>query len=198
MNIAFCLLILIFGGLTLWLLSESLIRWFLKIAYILVFCVFVVIFWSASHTFLGWPAREADLPEVVNIHWVIIKEPSELLNEKGKIYFLLEAKEGSRISSFLRFFAYGKTAMEPRLYESSYNRKLHEQIEKEMMPQLRQGQLVRGRFEKNPGNGKGKDSGKEKGKGEGGREGKGSRDESQRQEIIFHELRPSEVQGKPH
>lgn len=189
MNIALPVLLLVFGGLTFWLLTESTIKWYLKLSCISAFCVFTVIFWTTIHTFLGWPAHKNDAPEKVLIHWVVIKEPDKLSGFKGAIYFLLEsAKEKDK-----SFFGYKTKGKEPRLFEFPYSRKLHEQIEKSIMPKLKRGQPVVGKLEKKEGEeGLGK-----KGKGkENGKKGGGS--ESQEQEDWeFHELLPSEIHEKP-
>ena len=44
MNIALPVLLLIFGGLTFWLLNESSLKWYFKTVCISVFCIFTVIF----------------------------------------------------------------------------------------------------------------------------------------------------------
>ena len=90
MNITYALLLLIFGGLSLWFLTESKIKWYIKTLCISTFCVFTIIFWSSIHTFLGWPARDADMPEKVRVHWVVIKEPDKLKELPGGIFFLVE------------------------------------------------------------------------------------------------------------
>ena len=72
MNIALPILLLVFGGLTFWVLTESSLKWYLKAACISPICLFTIVFWSSIHSFLGWPALEDDIPEKVLIHWVII------------------------------------------------------------------------------------------------------------------------------
>jgi len=183
MNVALPILLLVFGGLTLWLLTESTIRWYFKASCIVAFCTFTVIFWTTIYTFLGWPAHEDDVPEIVLIHWVIIKEPDKLSGSEGSIYFLLESAGGKKKS----FFGYSSSGSEPRLFGLPYSRELHEQIAKQMMGKLRRGQPVMGKLKKGEG-GIGT-----KGKRKGG-EGGGS--ESQGQNWEFHELLPSEMHRK--
>ena len=108
MNIALPVLLLVFGGLTLWVLTESTLKWYIKSVCISVFCLFTVIFWSSIHTFLGWAALEEDMPEKVLIHWVIIKEPNEFKKYKGRIYILMESTEPTSSSALARFFGYRK------------------------------------------------------------------------------------------
>ena len=108
MNIALPVLLLVFGGLTFWVLNESSLKWYFKTASISAFCVFTVIFWSAIHTFLGWPALENDMPEKVVLHWVIIKEPNKLTKSNGRIYVLLESADAPRSNFLAKFFGYKK------------------------------------------------------------------------------------------
>ena len=190
MNIALPILLLIFGGLTFWVLTESSLKWYVKTACIPVFCIFTIIFWSSIHSFLGWPALEDDMPEKIAIHWVIIKEPNKFTKFKGRIYVLLESV-GEPKSNFLgRFFGYRKDKIEPRLHGLKYNRELHEELEKRVIPRLRKGQVVAGKFLKKSKREGGRDRGGDR------QEGKGEGSESQRQEWYFHELLPSEIHRK--
>ena len=191
MNIALPVLLLIFGALTFWVLTESSLKWYLKTACISVFCVFTVIFWSSIHSFLGWAADEEDMPEKILIHWVIVKEPNKFTEFDGKIYILLESAEETESSSVVKFFGYNRGKIEPRLYGLKYTRELHEQLEKSVMPRLKRGQPVMGKLNKE-GGGKGKGK---KGYGKGDKKGDGS--ESQDQEWHFHDLLPSEIHRKP-
>ena len=190
MNIALPILLLVFGGLTFWVLNESSLKWYLNTACISVFCVFTVVFWSSIHSFLGWPADEDDMPEKMLIHWVIIKEPNEFTKFNGAIYILLESVEEDKRSSFLKFFGYKRSKIEPRLFKLSYSRGLHEQLEREVMTELRRGRPVVGKLAKGK---KGKGL---KGSGKTTRE-KGGGSESQEQEWHFHQLRPSDIHRKP-
>ena len=189
MNIALPVLLLVFGGLTFWVLNESSLKWYLKTACISVFCVFTVIFWSSIHSFLGWAADEEDMPEKVLIHWVIIKEPNKFTKFDGKIYILAESVEEAEANSLLKFFGYEKDKIEPRLYGLSYSRGLHEQLEKGVIPSLRRGRPVMGKLtKKKTKEGTGNQEGE-------GKDGDGS--ESQEQEWHFHKLLPSEIHQKP-
>jgi hypothetical protein len=191
MNVALPILLLVFGGLTFWVLNESSLKWYLKTACISVFCLFTVIFWTSIGSFLGWPALSNDMPEKGLIHWVVIKEPNKITKSVGGIYILME-NAGEPESNFLaRFFGYSREQNEPRLYGLNYDRKLHEELEKKVMGKLRTGQPVLGKLTKLKGaKGKKGDSNKES-----KQEGEGS--ESQEQEWEFHELLPSEIHEKP-
>tara|TARA_Y100000310_G_scaffold257556_1_gene265650 strand:+ start:14 stop:583 length:570 start_codon:yes stop_codon:yes gene_type:complete len=188
MNIALPILLLVFGGMTFWLLTESSLKWYYKATCISVFCLFTVIFWSSIHSFLGWPADEDDMPEKILIHWIIIKEPNKFTEFNGRIYVLLESAEEIKMNPLLKFFGYEKKErIEPRLHGLSYSRELHEQIEKEIMGKLRRGQPVMGSLKKKAKEGMSGEEGQ-------GKDGDGS--ESQKQEWHFHQLLPSEVHRK--
>ena len=190
MNIALPILLLVFGGLTFWILNESKLKWYLKTACITTFCLFTIIFWTSIHTFLGWPADEEDVPNKILIHWVIVKEPNKFEEFDAGIFILLETMEKPKANRVARFFGYGKNKMEPRLFGLKYSRELHEQLEK-VKGRLKQGQPVAGKLTKEGKNGKGK-----KGQGKQG-DKKGGGSESQEQDWQFHELRPSDNQQKP-
>ena len=190
MNIALPILLLVFGGLTFWILNESKLKWYLKTACITTFCLFTIIFWTSIHTFLGWPADEEDVPNKILIHWVIVKEPNKFEEFDGGIFILLETMEELKANRVARFFGYGNNKMKPRLFELKYSRELHEQLEK-VKGRLKQGQPVAGKLTKEGENGKGK-----KGQGKQG-DKKGGGSESQEQDWQFHELRPSDIHQKP-
>ena len=190
MNIALPILLLVFGALSFWILTESTVKWYIKTACISIFCLFTVIFWSTIHSFLGWPANEEDMPEKILIHWVIIKEPNKLTEFDGAIYILLESIEESKGNKISKFFGYSSDRLEPRLYGLKYSRNLHEQLQK-IKGKLAKGQPVMGKLSKGKDGGKGKNG---KGK-KSDKNGDGS--ESQEQDWQFHELLPSEIHGKP-
>ena len=190
MNIALPILLLVFGGLTFWILNESKLKWYLKTACITTFCLFTIIFWTSIHTFLGWPADEEDMPNKILIHWVIVKEPNKFEEFDGGIFILLETMEELKANRVARFFGYGNNKMKPRLFKLKYSRELHEQLEK-VKGRLKQGQPVAGKLTKEGENGKGK-----KGQGKQG-DKKGGGSESQEQDWQFHELRPSDIHQKP-
>jgi len=192
MNIALPILLLTFGGLTFWLLTESKLKWYFKAACIGTFCIFTVVFWMTIHSFLGWPALEDDSPDKVLVHWVIVKEPNKQTKFNGAIYFLLESAEEEKDSLF-KFFGYKSKFHEPRLFGFPYSRGLHEQIEKNMRAKLQRGQPVLGKLSKIKGGdkkGRPNTAGKPNNK-------KGGGSESQKQEWEFHFLRPSDFLKKP-
>lgn len=189
MNIAYGVLLLIIGGLTLWLLTESKIKWYVRTGCITAFCLFTFIFWNTVHGFLGWPARDSDLPDKVKIHWVVVKEPDKLTGDVGSIFILAEPFSKPKGNAIVRFFGYKKQPREPRQYGLPYNRKLHEQLAKNVIPKLKKGQPVFGKLTKGDKSGK-KGSGSDPSQKSGG-------SESQQQGFEFHELRPSDFLEKP-
>tara|TARA_B100001123_G_scaffold383422_1_gene455325 strand:+ start:947 stop:1528 length:582 start_codon:yes stop_codon:yes gene_type:complete len=191
MNIALPVLLLIFGSLSLWLLTESHLKWYFKAACIATFCLFTGIFWSTIHSYLGWPANEDDMPEVVQIHWVVIKEPNKNINSKGGIYVLVESTK-DETSSVLKVFGYKSPANEPRLFGLKYSRELHEKLMQDVVPKLKAGQPVVGKLTKEKA-GNSKKGSHNKGKND----GKGDGSESQEQDWHFHELQPSDFLRKP-
>ena len=169
MNIALPILLLVFGGLSFWILMESSVKWYIKTACISIFCFFTIVFWGSIHTFLGWPANENDMPDKVLIHWVVIKEPNKTKEYAGAIYILLETAEEIKANKLARFFGYDNEKIQPRLFELGYSRDLHEKLQKEIIPKLKQGQPVLGQFKK------GEEGKKAKGdKGESNKDGDGS------------------------
>ena len=179
MNIALPILLLVFGGLSFWILT---VKWYIKTACIAIFCLFTVVFWTTIHTFLGWPANEDDMPKKVLIHWVIIKEPNKAREFDGAIYITLETAEEMKGNKVAKFFGYGSDKIEPRLFKLKYNRKLHEQLQKLIKSRLSKGQPVMGKLSKDKEAGKGK-------KGDGKKpNNKGDGSESQEQDWEFHEL----------
>jgi hypothetical protein len=191
MSVALPILLLVFGSLTFWLLTESSVKWYFKSACIATFCIFTIVFWSTIHSYLGWPALKSDMPDKVLIHWVIVKEPNKVTKSKGAIYFLIESAEEKK-DSWLNVFTYKSDTPEPRLFALPYSRGLHEQIERQIRQKLQRGQPVLGSLSKITKSEKGK---AKLGKGES--DGKGGGSESQEQDWEFHELRPSDFLNKP-
>ena len=192
MNIALPILLLILGGLTFWILVESKVKWYIKTACISTFCLFVIIFWGTIHTFLGWPAKERDVPEKVLVHWVVIKEPNKITGHEGAIYILLESLDEVNLGNITKFFGYKKDGVQPRQFQLQYSRDLHEKMEK-LKDKIKNGQPVVGKLTKGAKEGK-KGDGK---KGNDKTDKKGGGSESQKQEWQFHELLPSEIHRKP-
>ena len=188
MNITLPILLLVFGGLTFWILNESKLKWYIRTALIVAFCSFTILFYTLIHTFLGWAANQEDIPDKVSIHWVIIKEPNKILEYDGRIYVLIESAEKNN-NAILKFFGYKQEGIEPRLHEMDYSRDLHEQLE-DIKSRLQKGQPVLGRLkEKKGGNSKKGNDNNNKNDGDGS--------ESQKQQWEFHELRPSDFLNKP-
>lgn len=180
--------LLLIGGLVIWILVESKVNWIFKIISTTTICIFSIGLFLSLQTFLGWPS-DSNLPEKVSIRWVIIKEPSPSLNFKGKIYLLLDSVKSKYDNKMLDLLGHKNEVKEPRLYSIPYSRELHKELEKNVIPRLKDGQIVNGKMTK---------SGKQgvKGKKGDGKDGKGGNSESQTQEYMFYNLPPSEIQPK--
>jgi len=190
MNVAFPILFLVLGGLSFWLLVESKLKWWIKVVLISTFCLFTVGFWMSMHSFLGWSADGKYIPEKVSVHWAIVKEPNKLSGYEGRIFLLLESsQESPEKFPLLKMFGYKKESIEPRLYTIPYSRQLHEQIQKELMPKLKNGQRPKGRFSQQ--------ATSKAGRGDKGKSEKTHGGESQQAEWRFHDLLPSEIHRKP-
>lgn len=94
-------------------------------------------------------------------------------------------------STLFKLFGYNSKLKEPRLFGLPYSRELHEQLEKDVMPQLKRGQPVYGSLKKS-----GDKAGK-RGTSKGDPKTKGDGSESQEQRWEFHQLRPSDFLQKP-
>jgi len=186
MNITFSLLLLVIGALTLWLLIESKIKWYLKMLCISTFCLLSVVHWQSLTSFLGHPALAEDMAEKVMIHWVVVREPAKLTDDPGAIYLLVESRKKEQ-GWAKDVFGYKSDVSKPRLFGLPYSRDLHEHLAKNVMPSLKEGQPVYGLFTKKDKDGNSKKGGDDK-KSHGG--------ESQEQEWVFHLLRASDFLRK--
>ena len=163
------------------------------------FCVFTVVFYQAVPSFLGWGAPPRDLPKVLAIRSVVIKEPNILAKVEGGIYFLIEQPAIQYNELALKVFAYNVKESEPRLFILPYSRKLHEKLleggERSVVRRTQRGQVVRGSLVKDFGD---KSSNKGKGLSGKGKDGdaKGKGSESQEQDWQFYDLQPSYFQEK--
>jgi uncharacterized membrane protein YgcG len=206
MTLALPILLLGLFCLSFWLLVESKVKWQFKTLLILGFCFFTIVFYQAIPSFLGWGAKPHQLPEILSIRSVVIKEPNLFAKQEGGIYFLIEQPAIEYNETTLKVFSYNIKESEPRLFVLPYSRKLHELLakngESSVISRTQRGQMVRGSLVKGFGNGKGSSgSGQGKaGKGFPGQNdskgGKGSGSESQEQEWIFYDLKPSYFQEK--
>lgn len=160
---------------------------------------------------MGWATASANLPEIITIRHIVIKEPNPQLNFNGSIYLLLEMQSTKADSLLLNLFGHKTEGSEPRLFKIPYSRQLHEQLQKSgVMGKLMKGQMVRGRLVKGKngkfGFGKGGKGAGEAGEGEGAERwgipgqgdniGKGNGSESSFPDFMFYELPPSYFQQK--
>jgi hypothetical protein len=201
MFIALSITLILFFAFGFWIIKESTVNLTAKVIVISLFFLFCSMFAVVWESAMGWSARDKYIPSIISIRHVVIKEPNEQLGFKGNIYFLLEMPPTKYDSIILNIFAYKTDYSEPRLYRLPYSRKLHEELQKNVIPSLQKGQIVRGKFSKiGKGQGKGKGEGEgEEGDGKDGRgkNGKGGKpgskggSESMEQEYMFYLLPPS-------
>jgi uncharacterized membrane protein YgcG len=203
------ILLLLLFALAFWLVKESNIPSWVKIATITLFfsfCVMVAINFESS---MGWAANGKKLEGIITIRSIVIKEPNQEQNFAGSIYFLLERPSTKSDAVLLNLFDHKTESIEPRLYKLPYSRKLHESLQKFVIPKLMKGQSVKGRFSRNgseegsmdgggDGSGEGNGNGKKgglRGAGKGNGRGRGS-ESPELNDPMFYELPPSYFQEK--
>ena len=207
MFISLAILLLIICVLSFWVLKESQIRLRVKLAIITTFFLFSVLFGTTLKTFLGWAADGDQLPRIVTVYQVVIKEPSVYLGTEGRIFVLTEHPATKYDAWWLQLFGHVTSKSQPRLFELPYSRELHETLAKEVVPRLQRGQVVTGKFIKGKGKGKGQGDGDGDGDGDGqgnggrkggkgGRGGRGNGGESLETEYQFHILPPGYFRPK--
>lgn len=150
---------------------------------------YIVILWLSLSSFFGWAADPKYIYGVpVSIYHVIIDEGTE--EKEGSIFVLIKSEKNDYQNLVLSVFGHPFDSTKPRLYRLNYSRPLHEQLAQEVIPKNQQGQSVRGMFQ----DGEGKFGDK---KGEKGNSKKGKdRDQSQKQDLRFHNLKPSHEYNK--
>lgn len=151
MSITIPILLLLFFALSFWLLSDSKVKNFWKIVAISSFFVFSIIFWFTSESILGYPAKIKSLPEVINIVGVKVEEPNQSLGIEGVVYLWLDYSPESN-SLLFKMFGYNldENKTIPRGIKLPYSRKLHEDLQENVMEKLKNGQIIRGKLLKSP------------------------------------------------
>jgi len=205
MLIAFPLFLLLLFAAVFWVLRDTKHVW-VRTGIIAGFFGFCVSLSASLDSIMGWAAHN-NMPEIVVIRHVVIKEPSASSGQPGAIFILIE-HPSTRHNLFLRTFGYNATHPEPRLFKLPYSRSLHEQMQG-IMGKLNNGQTVTGKLSKGKGKGKGKqgedgeegeegEEGEGKGKGKKGQNGKGDGSDSLEVPWVFHVLPPSYFMRKDH
>ena len=191
MIISLSILLLLLFTLGFWIVKGTNVPMLLKIISITLFFLFCVIMGISLDSSMGWATTNLkNLPKVVTIRHVIIKEPNLQVGFSGSIYFLLDIPLADRNDVLLvRLLGDKPEKIEPRLFRLPYSRKLHEQLQKEILPRLAKGQTIRGRLTKGNPNGKNKGGLGKKGEVKGKEKGGGS--ESLNTDYQFYELPPS-------
>jgi hypothetical protein len=191
MSISLSVLLLCLFVLSFWILSSSKVKWQIKTALIVSFFAFTIILAQAIPTYLGWGASSKYLPEILSIRSVVIKEPNPTSKDAGLIYFLIEQPTLKYQEPTLKIFGYNVKESELRLFSLPYSRKLHEELSKDgersVIRRTQRGQIVRGTLVKGFNN---------RQKEKDNKSSKGSGSESQSQEWIFYDLKPSYFQEK--
>lgn len=194
-----CLFILGF-----WLVKESQVPTWLKVCTISLFFLFCVVLAVNFESSMGWAANGNKLDGIITIRYAMVKEPNPQTGSSGNIYLVLDIQSSDSDKVLLNMFGHKTEGVEPRLYKLAYSRKLHEALQKNVIPLLQKGQAVKGRFKRGgtPGNGdgdfegeSGDGHGQKGGKGKGGKKGKGS-DSIEPNDPMFYALPPSYFQQK--
>lgn len=182
------ILLIFIGVLGFWIIAGSKGGYLPKSFAVGGFFGYIVVLWLSLSSFFGWAANPKYIYGVpVSIYHVIIDEGNKEKN--GSIYILIRSERNDYQNLILSIFGHPFDSTKPRLYRLDYSRSLHEQLAKEVIPKNQQGQSVRGMF-------KGGD-GEFGEKGKGGQSGKGKdRDQSQKQDLKFHNLKPSHEYDK--
>lgn len=201
------LLILLFV-LGFWIVKGSPAPFSIKVVSITLFFSFCVMMAATLDSSMGWSAigkPGKNIPEIVTIRNIVIREPNPSLSFDGSIYLLLDMTENKTDSTLLRLFGHIPEGVEPRLYRLPYSRSLHEQLQKSVIPRLLKGQTVTGRLKKGPrgedegegefdgegdGNGHGRSGRGRNGQGPGGN---GNGGDNRDTEFHFYNLPPSEL-----
>jgi len=139
MGIVFLYIIL--STILLWFVIGSRGNWALKAAVILITLMFSLNIQRSLDNLSGWPTND-ELPEKFFVHWVLIKEPNDVVDENGSIYLWVNdiGEEGEEET--LEFFQYNRES-EPRVYRLPYSIDRHEMILK-MKERLLTGLLIIG------------------------------------------------------
>lgn len=200
MSISLSILLLCLFSLSFWVLASSNVKWQLKVLLIVGFSFFTVAFYNSTISFLGWGAPPRALPEILSIRSVVVKEPNRVNNERGGIWFLIEQPTVKYNETTLNVFGFNVKDSEPRLFGLPYSRKLHEQLtngeERSVIARTQRGQMIRGTLTKGFSDEQGQRGSKGFPGQRGEKSGKGSGSESQSQEWMFYDLKPSYFQEK--
>lgn len=111
MNISLSILLLCLFSLSFWVLSESRVKLYLKVLLVVGFSFFTVVFYNSTVSFLGWGTPPKELPEILSIRSVVVKEPNQNNKEIGGIWFLIEQPTVKYNETTLNLFGFNvKTA----------------------------------------------------------------------------------------
>lgn len=100
-------------------------RWTSKLAFIVIVPAFGIAVWSAIASYKGWPTDDP-LPKKGRLMWAEVHEPDPATRDPGVIYVWLVPLDDHTPRGPLSYSAYRG---EPRAYELSYSRPMHEVLE---------------------------------------------------------------------
>ena len=106
----------ILDGLLFWFLASSKGQWFMKVALIIVVCVFNAFVFSSANSGSGWPVRSV-IPNEAKFIACVVNEPTP--TDSGNIEFWVIQKQQKSL------FGYQSGPGVPKSYEEPYSRSLH-------------------------------------------------------------------------
>jgi hypothetical protein len=124
MSIVFIYIIL--STILLWFVIGSKGNWALKAAVILITLMFSLNIQRSLDNLSGWPTSD-ELPEKFLVHWVLVEEPNDTLDEEGGIYLWVNDISEEDEEESWEFFQYNRGS-EPRAYKLPYSIDRHEMI----------------------------------------------------------------------
>lgn len=192
MNVTLSVLLAVLAIIAFWIIAGSKGKWFTKVTMITLFYLILALSYHSLDDLLGHPALDSDFPydRKITIYGVKVVEP--WAERKGGIYFMLKTPKEHQEK-----FMITVDPEDPMLFAMPYTKSMHEQVEREIRPQLRRTTAVRGIIKKEPKGEQSSSKGKQKGK-QGARKGNANeRDHSMRSEPRFYNLQETIRQAKP-
>lgn len=150
MTIALSILLLLLFVMGFWIVKSTTVPTPFKVGSIVLFFLFCVVMATTMESSLGWATSNTkNIPETLTIRHVVIKEPNPRADFRGSIYLLLDIPIEDRNDAFLtKLLGTKPEQIEPRLFRVPYSRQLHETMQRDVIPKLQKGQVVRGKLAK--------------------------------------------------
>jgi hypothetical protein len=156
--VGFPLAFIFFALLMLWVIIYGKGKWYVKAGFMVAALFIFSWLWGAATDFLGWASPE-ELPEVFQVHWIVVEEPSS--RSEGSIFVLASDMTEDNYNSFSIFYN-SDSPHEPRLHELPYTKQGHKEAD-DFLEQLKKGQRLIMRNVKKMKNKKGDEAGEEMG-----------------------------------